>query len=72
MYRLGIEPWPRWEASSLEKSHSNIMLIAIWNIYIRAGDQWRILATKVLWALRTVCNMYGSVTYIMNAGLTQW
>jgi hypothetical protein len=26
------------------------------------------LATVVLWALHTVCNMYASVTYSMNAG----
>jgi hypothetical protein len=32
MYRLGIEPRPkRWEASILEKSHLNSLLIAIRN-----------------------------------------
>ncbi len=35
----GIEPGPpRWEASTLEKSHSNSLLIAIRNIYILAQD----------------------------------
>ncbi len=36
----------RWEASTLEKSHSNSVLMAIRNIYIWARDQWRMLATK--------------------------
>jgi len=41
-----IEPRPpRWETSSLEKSHLNSLLIAIGNIYIRARDQWRMIAT---------------------------
>jgi hypothetical protein len=28
---------PRWEASTLEESHSNSLLIAIWNIFIFGG-----------------------------------
>jgi hypothetical protein len=40
MSRPGIEPGrPRWEASTLEKSHLNSLLIAIRNIYIWALDQ---------------------------------
>ncbi len=35
----------RSEASTPEKSHSNSLLIAIWNIYIWARKQWRMLAT---------------------------
>ncbi len=39
MSRPGIEPGPpRWEASTLEKNHSNSFLIAIRNIYICAHD----------------------------------
>ncbi len=39
MSRLGIEPGPpRWEASTLEKSHSNSLLRTIRNLYIWAGD----------------------------------
>jgi hypothetical protein len=46
MCRPGIEPGPpRWEASTLEKIHSNSLLMAIWNIYIRARHQWRNCAT---------------------------
>ncbi len=46
---LGIEPGPtRWEASTLEKSHSNSLLTDNWNIYICARDQWRMLATDPL------------------------
>ncbi len=40
MSQPGIEPGPpRWEASTLEKSHSNSLLLAIRNIYIRARDR---------------------------------
>jgi hypothetical protein len=39
MYRLGIKPGlPQWEASTLEKSHSNSLLTAIWNIHISAHE----------------------------------
>jgi hypothetical protein len=41
-----IEPGPpRWETSTLENSHSNSFLIAIWIIYIWACEQWRMLET---------------------------
>ncbi len=52
MSRPGIDPGPRWEASTLEKSHSNSFLIAIRNIYILARDQWRMLATILLQIIR--------------------
>ncbi len=42
---LGIEPRPPQWASTLEESHSNSLIIAIWNIYIWALDQWRMLLT---------------------------
>jgi hypothetical protein len=39
MPQPGVEPGPpRWEAITLEKSHSNSLLIAIRNIYVRARD----------------------------------
>ncbi len=38
MSQPGIEP-PRWEASMLEKSHSNSLSITIRNIYIWAHDK---------------------------------
>ncbi len=44
----------RWETSTLENSHSNILLIAIWNIYIWACDRWRMLAT---WLPQCMCYM---------------
>ncbi len=44
MSRPGIKPGPpRWEASTLEKSHSKSLLIAIRNSYIWARNQWRML-----------------------------
>ncbi len=44
MYRPGIEPGPpRWEASTLEKSLSNSLLIAIRIIYIWLRNHWRML-----------------------------
>jgi hypothetical protein len=40
----GIKPGPRkWEASTLEESHLNSLLLAIQNIYIWAYDQQRML-----------------------------
>ncbi len=40
MSRQGIEPGPpAREASTLEKSHPDSMLIAIWNIYIWARNE---------------------------------
>ncbi len=49
----GIEPRPpRWVASPLEKSHSNILLQSIRNIQIWARKQWSMLATWV----PPVCN----------------
>ncbi len=48
MSRSGIKPGPPpWEASTLAKSYSKSVLIAIRNIYIWARDQWRVLATIV-------------------------
>ncbi len=39
MSQYGIKPGPlQWEASTLENSNSNSLLIAIWNIYIWAYD----------------------------------
>ncbi len=44
MSRPGMKPEPpRWEASTLENSHSNSLLITIRNSYIWARDQWRML-----------------------------
>ncbi len=41
MFRTGIEPGPpRWEASTLEKSHSNSLLTVIRNIYILHMSLW--------------------------------
>jgi hypothetical protein len=41
MSRPEIESWPPWwEASTLEKSHSNSLLIDIWNILILARDRY--------------------------------
>jgi hypothetical protein len=46
MSRPGIKPGPPlWEASTLEKSHTNSVFMAIWHIYIWARNQWRMLAT---------------------------
>ncbi len=41
---------PRWEAITLKKSHSNSLLTAIRNIYIWERDQWRMLATVLIYS----------------------
>ncbi len=53
MSRPGIKPGPlQWEASTLEKSHSNSLLMAIWNIYIWACENRKVqlyMNTKLRW-----------------------
>jgi hypothetical protein len=52
MSRPGIEPWPpQWEASTPEKNHSNSLLIAIRNIYIRSRDNDIYLVLPMMWDL---------------------
>ncbi len=49
MSRSGNEPeLPRWEVRTLEKSHSNSLLIASWKIYIWVRNQWRMLSWTAL------------------------
>ncbi len=50
MSRPGIEPGhPTWEASTLEKSHPDSLLIAIQNIYIWARDRTFKTKTSIVW-----------------------
>jgi hypothetical protein len=49
MSRSGNEPEPpRREVRTLEKSHSNSLLIASWKIYIWVRNQWRMLTWTAL------------------------
>jgi hypothetical protein len=50
MSQPGIEPGPlRWKASTLAKNYSNSVLIAIWNIQIRArGYVFKIIRKTII------------------------
>ncbi len=47
--------YPQWEASTLDKSHSNSLLIAIGNIYILARNQCKMPVT--LFPMQCMCYM---------------
>ncbi len=53
MSRPRFEPGPpAWEASTLEKSHPDSLLIAIRNYYIWARDSTILILAKHLWRVR--------------------
>ncbi len=63
---VAVQTFPNWEsnpglcyASTLEKSFTNCLIITIWNIYIWALDQWRMLETwlppvHVIWTYMNI------------------